>query len=246
MVKWSSAALAILAWWIVSLIVPSNVIPDPWKTTVALVNNAMANELWEHLYVTLLRVIGGLALAMLIGIPIGVWMGLSRRAENWLDVWVTVALSVPSLCYALVCFIWLGLNEFATIVAIAVTAAPSIAINLWEGVKNLDLRLIKMARVFGAPHSVTLRKVVMPQVMPYVMAAVRFGLGVVWKIVILVELIGRPNGVGFKLFYWYQLADMTQVLAWTMLFTLVMIAIEVIVLKPIERKLFSWRPRVEL
>ena len=82
--------------------------------------------------------------------------------------------------------------------------------------------------------------------MPYIMASVRMGLGIVWKIAVLVELIGRPNGVGFKLFYWYQLADMAQVLAWTLLFTLVMLVIELGILKQIEHRLFGWRPRVGL
>ena len=86
----------------------------------------------------------------------------------------------------------------------------------------------------------------LPQVMPYVMASLRMGLGIVWKIAVLVELIGRPSGVGFKLFYWYQLADMAQVLAWTLLFTLVMLAIELGILKQLEQRLFGWRPRVGL
>ena len=91
-----------------------------------------------------------------------------------------------------------------------------------------------------------LARVLLPQVMPYIMASVRMGLGIVWKIAVLVELIGRPNGVGFKLFYWYQLADMAQVLAWTLLFTLVMLVIELGILKQIEHRLFGWRPRVGL
>ena len=62
----------------------------------------------------------------------------------------------------------------------------------------------------------------------------------------LVELLGRPNGVGFKLFYWYQLADMAQVLAWTLLFTLVMLVIELGILSQLEKRLFGWRPRVGL
>jgi len=133
-----------------------------------------------------------------------------------------------------------------TPLAIGLTAAPSITINLWEGVKNIDTRLVAMARVFEANRWTVFRRVILPQVLPYVMASVRFGLGIIWKIAVLVELIGRPNGVGFQLFYWYQLADMPQVLAWTLLFTIVMLVIELAILKPIEHRLFSWRPRVEL
>ena len=175
---------------------------------------------------TLLRVVAGLVLALILGVPVGILMGLNRRAEAVLDVWVMVGLTVPSLCYAIVAFIWFGLNEGAAIIAIAVTAAPSITINIWEGVKNIDTKLVAMARVFEASRSAIVRRVLLPQIFPYVMASARFGLGIIWKITVLVELIGRPNGVGFKLFYWYQLADMRQVLAWTLLFTIIMLMIE--------------------
>ena len=63
---------------------------------------------------------------------------------------------------------------------------------------------------------------------------------------VLVELLGRPDGVGFELFYWYQLGNMQQVLAWTLLFTLVMLFIELVILQNLERRMFAWRPEVRI
>jgi len=241
-----SVAGAIAIWWLLSAFMPSNLLPDPWISTVTLVKNFQQGDVLPHLGITLARVAGGLALAMLIGVPVGILMGINVRAEKVLDIWVMVGLTVPSLCYAIICFILLGLNEAATMVAIGLTAAPSVAINLWEGVKTIDFKLVEMARIFEAGRARILRRVLLPQVLPFIMASVRMGLGIVWKIAVLVELIGRPNGVGFKLFYWYQLADMAQVLAWTLLFTLIMLAIELGILKLVEQRLFAWRARVEL
>jgi len=231
-------------WWLLSLAMTSTVLPNPSETVTTLWANIIGGAVWQDLLITLFRVIGGLALAMLIGVPIGVAMGLSKKAEKFLDTWVVIAMAVPSLCYALVCFIVIGLNETATITAIAITAAPTIAINVWEGVKNIDTRLMSMARVFETTLPRMFTKVVLPQILPYLVASTRFGLGIVWKITVFIELIGRPNGVGFKLFYWYQLADMKQVLAWTLLFTIVMLVLEFAVLKPVEGRLFAWRPKV--
>jgi NitT/TauT family transport system permease protein len=241
-----SIAGAIAVWWLLSLAMPANLLPDPVTASATLVRDIADGDVLPHLAITLLRVAGGLACAMLIGVPLGVAMGMSQRAERFLDIWVMVGLTVPSLCYAIICFILIGLNEAAAVVAIGLTAAPSIAINLWEGVKTVDLKLVDMARVFEAGRARILARVLLPQVLPYIMASLRFGLGIVWKIAVLVELLGRPNGVGFKLFYWYQLADMAQVLAWTLLFTLVMLAIELGLLKRLEQRLFGWRPRVAL
>jgi NitT/TauT family transport system permease protein len=236
------AALGI--WWLFSLAMTSTLMPDPVETFATLWGNVAGGHVTKDLLITLFRVLGGLALAMLIGVAVGVTMGMFKKAEKVLDTWVVIAMAIPSLCYALVCFILIGLNETATITAIAITAAPSIAINVWEGVKNIDTRLMSMARVFETSPLRLFTKVILPQILPYLVASTRFGLGIVWKITVFTELIGRPNGVGFKLFYWYQLADMKQVLAWTLLFTIVMLLLEFIVLKPVESRLFAWRPKV--
>jgi NitT/TauT family transport system permease protein len=242
--KLLSLLSAVIFWALLSLTLPPEILPGPIETTRALWAEIAGGRVATDVSMTLLRVVAGLVLALILGVPVGILMGLNRSAEAVLDVWVMVGLTIPSLCYAIVAFIWFGLNEGATIIAIAVTAAPSITINIWEGVKNIDTKLVAMARVFEASRSDVVRRVLLPQILPYVMASARFGLGIIWKITVLVELIGRPNGVGFKLFYWYQLADMRQVLAWTLLFTIIMLMIELLVLKPIERRVFAWRPQV--
>lgn len=244
MLKLASMAAAVIFWGLLSLTLPSEIFPGPIETAKTLWGEIAGGSVWKDLAMTMLRVVAGLLLAMLMGVPVGVLMGLNRRVEAVLDVWVMIGLTVPSLCYAIVAFMWFGLNESAAIIAIAITAAPSITINIWEGVKNVDTRLVAMAKVFEATRLNIVRRVLMPQILPYVMASARFGLGIIWKITVLVELIGRPNGVGFKLFYWYQLADMRQVLAWTLLFTIIMLIIELLILKPIERRIFAWRPRL--
>ncbi len=244
MLKLASMVAAVIFWGLLSLTLPPEIFPGPIETAQTLWGEIAGGSVWKDLAMTMLRVVAGLLLAMLMGVPVGVLMGLNRRVEAVLDVWVMIGLTVPSLCYAIVAFMWFGLNESAAIIAIAITAAPSITINIWEGVKNVDTRLVAMAKVFEATRLNIVRRVLMPQILPYVMASARFGLGIIWKITVLVELIGRPNGVGFKLFYWYQLADMRQVLAWTLLFTIIMLIIELLILKPIERRIFAWRPQL--
>jgi NitT/TauT family transport system permease protein len=171
-------------------------------------------------------------------------MGISRRGEQMLDLWVMAGLTVPSLCYVIISFLWLGLNDSAAIMAIAWTTFPSITINIWQGVKAIDQRLIDMARAFRASRRQRTLRVVLPQVLPYLMAATRFGLGVVWKVTVLVELLGRSDGIGYMLNYSFQMFNMVDVFAWTLSFTLFMVIVELGILKPLERKLFRWRPQI--
>ena len=243
--KVGSAVLLLVVWWLASLTLPQSILPGPLVTFQTLWQNFERGLLLPQLGITMLRVAAGFVLAMTLGITIGTLMGLYWKAEATLDLWVMVALTVPGLCYIIVSFMWFGLNEFAAIFAIAVASFPSIAINVWEGVKNVDNRLADMARVFKASRRMRLTRVILPQILPYIMAASRFGLGTIWKVTVLVELLGRSSGVGYQLHYWFQLYNMPQVFAWTLFFTLIMLFLELVVLKQAERRLFAWRPSVK-
>lgn len=243
--KVGSVVALLLLWWVLSLTLPQTILPGPLITFQTLWQNFERGLLLSQLGATMLRVAASFTLAMLLGISVGTVMGLYWKAEAALDLWVMVALTIPGLCYIIVSFMWFGLNEFAAIFAIALASFPSIAINVWEGVKNVDNRLADMARVFKASRRMRLRRVIIPQILPYIMAASRFGLGTIWKVTVLVELLGRSSGVGYQLHYWFQLYNMPQVFAWTLFFTLIMLFLELVVLKQAETRLFAWRPSVK-
>jgi NitT/TauT family transport system permease protein len=243
-VRLVSVLALLIAWQIVSLLISARYVPGPGPTFAALWTNVASGAVLQHLGITMARMLVSFAVAMAVGIVSGTVMGLYRRGEQALDLWVMVMLTIPGLCYIIVAFMWLGLNERAAVLAIAWTTFPSIAINVWQGVKAIDQRLIDMARVFRATAWRRTARVVIPQVLPYLMAAARFGLGVVWKVTVLVELLGRSDGVGYMLNYSFQMFNMADVFAWTLLFTLVMLAIELAVLKPVEVRLFRWRPEL--
>jgi NitT/TauT family transport system permease protein len=232
----------IIFWWIGSLILPEDVLPGPFAVANAFADNVRSGVLLVHFWDTMQRIVSGFLLALTGGIVVGTAMGLSKKFEDFFDTWIMVALTIPSLCFLIVIYILMGLNEFSTVLAIAISGFPSITINVWQGVKNVDNKLLAMARVFNVNRSARLRRVVIPQIMPYVLAASRFGLGIVWKITVVAELLGRNSGIGFQLHYWFQLFNMPQVFAWTLFFTLVMLFIELAIFKQIERYVFHWRP----
>jgi NitT/TauT family transport system permease protein len=93
------------------------------------------------------------------------------------------------------------------------------------------------------PRLKMLRHVVVPQLAPYIAAAARSGLSLVWKIVLVVELLGRPNGVGFEIGVAFQLFDVTRILAYALAFCAVILAIETLLVQPFERRASRWRLR---
>ncbi len=173
-------------------------------------------------------------------------MGLSRKGELFLDSWVTVGLTVPAVVYGMICLLWFGLNDVAAVIAIGVRAFPSVGINIWQGVKSIDKKLVEMGKVFRLGRISLIRKIVLPQLLPFIFASLRFALGICWKIYTTIELIGLSSGVGFMLHYWFGLFSMTQVFAWTLTFLTVMLLIEHAVLKPLENRVLAWRPEIRV
>jgi NitT/TauT family transport system permease protein len=139
-------------------------------------------------------------------------------------------------------YIWAGLNEAAAIAAVVLNKLPNTAVTLREGTRALDESLDEMARVFNLPLGAKVRHIVLPQLGPYLAAAMRSGLSLVWKIVLVVELLGRSNGVGFEIGIAFQLFDVTRLLAYALPFVGLMLAIETFFVQPVERHVSRWRP----
>ena len=239
-----SITALLLIWVVLSMVFPPSIVPGPVPVGQAMWQNVQSGQAFYHIYKTLLRVGFGLVLTMILGIAAGTVMGLYRNGEAFLDSWVTVGLTVPAIVYSIICLLWFGLNDRAAIMAIGVSAFPTVAISIWQGIKGIDTQLVGMANAFHIPRIAIVRKIVFPQLVPHILGAMRYALGICWKICTTVELIGMSSGVGYMMNYWFGLFSMTQVFAWTLSFLLVMFAIEYLFFKPVERRLTRWRAGV--
>jgi NitT/TauT family transport system permease protein len=231
----------LLVWVLLSTVFPPTIVPGPVPVFKAMASNIASGVAFYHLYKTLLRVGFGLVLTMVVGIIIGVVMGLSRKGEVFLDSWVLVGLTLPAVVNSIVCLLWLGLNDRAAIVAIGSSAFPVVSISIWQGIKGMDMQLVGMGQAFHLSKISIIRKIIFPQLLPHILASMRYALGICWKICTTVELIGMSSGVGYQLNYWFGLFSTTQVFAWSFLFLLVMFAIEYLLFKPLEKRLTRWR-----
>lgn len=231
----------LLAWQIVAMLADSVLLPSPLVVLGNLWYHLTEGELLFHLGVTLARVAVSFAIAMLIGAAVGILMGRSQRADAALDGVLVLGLNIPALVTIILCYIWFGLTEVAAIVAVAANKIPTVVVMVREGARAIDRRLMEVAEVFRLPNTRTLTQVYLPQLYPYLMAAARSGLALIWKIVLVVELLGRSNGVGFQLGTFFQFFDITSILAYTLAFAAVVLVVEGVVMRPLERKLTRWR-----
>lgn len=243
MIRLLSLGLLIAAWYAGSQIAGPRALPEPQAVALAIVEEARSGALGFNLAVTLARVAVSFAIAMLLGSAIGLAMGRFRTVDRLGDSWLVVLLNLPALVIIVLAYVWAGLTETAAILAVAINKLPIATVTVREGARALDRSLDDMAQVFRMSPWTRMRHVVMPQLAPYFAAATRSGLSLVWKIVLIVELLGRPNGVGFEIGVAFQLFDVTRILAYAFAFVAVMLVIETLLVQPLERHAARWRPK---
>ena len=238
-----SFVLFFAIWWIAAMFAGDAKLPPPPAVLAAMMAEARTGDLFFHLGATLARVTLAFTLAMALGTAIGYAMGRVRLADRLGDPWLILLLNLPALVVIVLAYIWAGLTEVAAIAAIAINKLPNAVVTLREGTRALDATLDEMATVFALPRWSKFRHVVLPQLSPYVAAAARSGLSLVWKIVLVAELLGRPNGVGFEIGVAFQLFDIPRLLAYSLSFAAIVLLIETLLVQPFEARLTRWRPR---
>jgi NitT/TauT family transport system permease protein len=236
-----SVAGFLLVWFIAAEIAQSRLLPGPVAVIEYIVKESAHGDMLTELGITLWRVAASFFIAMLIGSVLGLAMGQMPALNRALDPWLIVLLNLPALVIIILAYVWFGLNEAAAIGAVALNKIPNVIVTLREGARALDPGLDEMARAYRMSFWSKLRNVTLPQLQPYFAAASRSGLSLIWKIVLVVELLGRPNGVGFELHLNFQLFNVTAILGYTLAFVAVMLAIEYLLVQPIERHSSRWR-----
>lgn len=238
-----SLLVLLLIWQLGSSFAEPRLLPAPLAVLTIIGSEAGSGALFVNLAATLARVAASFALAMALGTALGMIMGRNKTVDSLCDPWLIVLLNLPALVLIVLAYIWVGLNEVAAIGAVALNKLPNTTATVREGARALDAQLEEMAQVFAMPLRTRIRHVFLPQLAPYIAAATRSGLSLVWKIVLVVELLGRPNGIGFEIGVAFQLFDVARLLAYALPFVGIMLAIETFIVQPIERHVSRWRPR---
>ncbi len=218
-----------------------DVLPGPIEVFGLIASEFQSGELVRHVGATLLRVVLAFVFAMCIGTAIGLVLGRNPTADKWFDAWVVIMLNIPALVTIVLCYLWIGLTEVAAITAVAINKIPMVVVIMREGARAISRPLGDMAQIFGMSPLATFQHVTLPQLAPQLAAATRTGIALIWKIVLVVEFLGRSNGVGFQIHLYFQLFDVGRVLAYAISFVLIMLLIEWCILQPLERRANRWR-----
>ena len=236
-----SVAMFMVLWGLGAHYLGSDELPGPTLVWAEVVNNYKSGLLLKDTGITLWRVFASFVIAISIGIALGILLGSHRRTDQLFDPWLIFFLNVPALLVIILAYIWMGLTEMAAITAVAVNKIPNVVVTIREGVRALRRDLQETAEVFRFGYLKTLFNVTLPELGPYIAASMRSGIALIWKIVLVVELLGRSDGVGFQLSENFQLFDIAGIMSWGLVFIVIMQVVEFFALRPLENYLNRWR-----
>ncbi|MDZ4150582.1 ABC transporter permease, partial [Methylicorpusculum sp.] len=179
-----AASLSVLAflglWQILAMVLHSSNLPLPESVAVVFWQACLTGELPYHLGVTLLRLVVSFGIAMSLGCAIGILLGRHKKLDAFFDNWLVIFLNVPALVTIILCYVWFGLVESAAILAVVINKLPNVVVTVREGTRTLDQDLLEMARCYRFGKRKTFVHVIWPQLHPFVMAATRSGLALIW------------------------------------------------------------------
>lgn len=195
-------ALAVFAallalWWLVVWATQSVVFPTPWQVITGTLELAGDGSLWEHIGASLFRVGTGFTLAMLVAVPLGLWMGWVRGAYATLNPIFQMLRPISPIAWIPIAILWFGVGNVSPIFLIFISSVFPMIVQTVAGVHTIEQRYLRAAANFGVSRRTLFRQVVIPAVLPQIIVGMRIGLGVAWLVVVAAEMIALRSGLGY-------------------------------------------------
>ena len=210
----------------------------------------VATEAWDvlttrdfsaNIQASILRVVAGFLLAMALSVGLGLLIAYSTWWRRLLGSLLLFIVSVPTVSFAILSLIVLGISPMGPIVNAMLVATPYITMNLAQGLTGVDRRLIVMSESFGRTRAQIITGILVPSSLLSILGGARLAFAVAWRMELLTEVFASSEGIGFQIRRSFESYDIRRMLAWAVLFIVIMLIIENLVFRQIERRLSRWR-----
>ncbi len=240
--SWPFPLTVLLIWYVAAEYewLPPQILPPPSMVASTFIDLVRTGELPENLWISMWRVLAGFAAGGLGGLALGVLMGLSPTAKDYVYPTFRLIAQVPSIGWLPLLMMLVGIGEALKIILISKAAFVPIALNTYKGLQGVSTRFIEVARVYRFTRWQLLSKVVFPAALPQVWNGIRYGLTHAWLALVAVELLASSEGLGFMIVYGRQLYQLDVVLAAVVVVGAIGFALDKI-LALIEQRLLRWR-----
>lgn len=234
--------LVMLALWeAVSLGVASEqILPGPWATVTAILRLFGEKTFLLSVGHTVLRGLIGFLLAMFFGLGLGVMAGLKEGLEAFLRPWVVVMRSIPVVAFILLALIWFRSGSVPVFIGF-LTMFPLVYTNVLEGIRQVDRKLVDMARFYRIGQRRIIDEVYIPAITPFVFSGISSAFGIGWRAIVIGEVLSQPEfGIGSKMHAAQTFLNVDVLVAWTLIAVLISFLFEKLI-RLVERLIIKWR-----
>ncbi|HEY5808375.1 MAG TPA: ABC transporter permease [Povalibacter sp.] len=195
------AVLAVLVaiWWIVVAATRSVIFPTPLQVVTGTIELMKDGTLWLHIGASLMRVGAGFLLAVIVAVPLGLWMGWVHGAYVTLNPLFQILRPISPIAWIPIAILWFGVGNTSPIFLIFISSVFPMIVQTTVGVHTIEKRYLRAAENFGVSRYTLFTQVVIPAVLPQVIVGMRIGLGVAWLVVVAAEMIALRSGLGYMI-----------------------------------------------
>jgi NitT/TauT family transport system permease protein len=190
-------ALIIAVWWIVVVTSGSVVFPTPLQVVTGAIELIRDGTLWQHIGASLFRVGAGFGLAVIVAVPLGLWMGWVNGAYVTLNPLFQMLRPISPIAWIPIAILWFGVGDVSPIFLIFISSVFPMVVQTVTGVHTIEKRYLRAAANFGVSRATLFRQVVIPATIPQMIVGMRIGLGVAWLVVVAAEMIALHSGLGY-------------------------------------------------
>lgn len=235
------AVAIVVVWQVLSLVISSAILASPVDTAIALAHLVWGSRLWWPLLVTLKRLVIGLAVGVTTGLVLGALSGLEPRLRAFLEPIRWVGMTVPAVIIASLAMLWFGLGDVAVTFVVAVIVIPVVFVNTVAGVLAVDERLLEMSRVYHFSWRLRMTQVYLPAIASPVLAGLTLAAGMAVRAVVLAEVLGAMDGIGYSFSRATSYLETPEIFAWVVVLLALVGGLELGILRPVRRRSMRWR-----
>jgi len=240
-----SFLMALLVWYLISQSKSGGkVFASPAKVAAAFAAGVGTGTLWKHFIASFRRIILGFSLAFICAVPVAFLLGWYRTVCRIVEPWIQFLKNIPPISYIPLIVVAAGVGEESKVAVIFIACFLTMTITIFQGVKNVDMTLIKAARVLGANDFVIFSRVVVPASFPFIMTAMRLGLSSSLTTLIAAEMTGAAKGLGVLIQTASQFFKMDTVLMGIVVIGVLGLILQKVV-RTLEKRALTWQDVIE-
>ena len=192
-------AVLVAAWWGAVVATHSVIFPTPGAVVTGTLELLRDGSLWRDIGASLGRVAIGFGLAVVIAIPLGLWMGWVRGAYMTLNPLFQMLRPISPIAWIPIAILWFGVGDASPVYLIFISSVFPMIVQTVSGVHTIEKRYLRAAENFGVSRRTLFTRVVIPAVLPQILVGMRVGLGVAWLVVVAAEMIALHSGLGYMI-----------------------------------------------